>query len=68
MMAEKKKAIPMTKVETADQKLAVRRILKPDAYGVNYAACGNCGCRLVNVEERVRCKYCWNCGVPIIWK
>ena len=68
MMAEKKRAISITEVETADQKLAVRRILKPDAYGVNYAACGNCGCRLVNVEERVRCKYCWNCGVPIIWK
>lgn len=65
-MTEKKmKVLP---VETADVKLGVRRVLKPDAWGNKYAACGNCGCRIVNVEERVKCKFCWNCGVPIIWK
>ena len=55
-------------VETADLPLAVRRVLKPDAYGNNYAACGNCGARLVNVEERIKCRFCWCCGRPIIWK
>ena len=50
-MTEKKtKVLP---VETADVKLGVRRVLKPDAWGNKYAACGNCGCRIVNVEERV---------------
>lgn len=51
-MTEKKmKILP---VEMADVKLGVKRVLKPDAWGNKYAACGNCGCRLVNVEERVR--------------
>lgn len=58
----------ITPVETAEQKLGVMRVLKPDAYGNNYAACGNCGCRLVNVEERVKCRYCWYCGTPVRWK
>jgi len=55
-------------VETADLPLAVRRVLKQDAYGNKYAACGNCGARLVNVEERIRCRFCWCCGRPVIWK
>ena len=66
-MTEKK--TKLTDVETADQKLAVRRVLKQDACGVGmYAVCGNCGARLVNVEERIKCRYCWYCGRPIIWK
>lgn len=65
-MAEKK--AKFIAAETADQKLGVLRVLKPDAYGNNYAACGNCGCRLVNVEERVKCRYCWYCGVLVRWK
>ena len=64
-MADKKKVL---QVETADLPLAVRRVIKQDACGDNYTACGNCGCRLVNVEERVKCRYCWYCGRPIIWK
>ena len=65
-MTEKKtKVLP---VETADVKLGVKRVLRPDASGSMCAVCGKCGCRLVNVEERVKCKFCWNCGVPIIWK
>ena len=65
-MPEKKtKVMP---VETADQKLGVLRVLKPDAHGNIYAACGVCGCRLVNVEERIRCKYCWHCGTLVRWK
>ena len=55
-------------VETAEQKLGVMRVLKPDHLGNPYAACGNCGVRLVNVEERVKCRFCWYCGVPIRWK
>ena len=71
-MAEKKTKVytaepPEFMCETADQKFAVRRVLKPGADGM-YAACGKCGCRLVNVEERVRCKYCWNCGTPVRWR
>ena len=66
-MTEKK--TKLTAVETADQKLAVRRVLKPEADGIGrYAVCGNCGARLVNVEERIKCRYCWYCGRPIIWK
>ena len=65
-MTEKKtKVLP---VETADVKLGVRRVVKPDGSGINTAFCGNCGSRLVNVEERVKCRFCWYCGVPIIWK
>ena len=55
-------------VETAVNLPGVKRVLKPDHLGNMYAACGNCGCRLVNVEERVKCRFCWYCGVPIIWK
>ena len=65
-MAEKKakifKAEPAT-VEVADDHLLVRRKI---VNGV--AICGNCGVRLVNVEERIRCKFCWNCGKPILWR
>ena len=72
-MADKKTKVytvepPEYMCETADRKFAVRRVLKPDALGNNYAACRKCGCRLVNVEERIRCKYCWNCGTPVRWK
>ena len=55
-------------VETADQQIGVLRVLKPDNLGQMYAACGNCGCRLVNVEERVKCRYCWYCGRLVRWK
>ena len=65
-MSEKKQKI--VQAETADVKMGVKRVLKPDEYGQMYAACGNCGCRLVNVEERVKCIYCWHCGVKIVWK
>ena len=58
---------PVT-AETADQDLGVRRVLLLDAYGGRYAACGNCHVRLVNVEERVKCIYCWHCGKKVIWK
>ena len=68
MMADKKRPAQLTEAETADQRLAVRRVLKQDASGAMYAACGNCGCRLVNVEERIKCRFCWYCGRPVIWK
>lgn len=64
-MAEKKMGLP-GQVETADQKL-VKRVIKYYESGEKYAACGNCGVHLVNVEERIRCKYCWNCGVKVKW-
>ena len=72
-MAVKKKTeieIPEApvQVETADQDMGVRRVLKEYIGGGVYAACGNCGCRLVNVEERVKCRYCWNCGRKVLWK
>ena len=50
--------------ETADQDLGVRREIGPDGYAV----CGSCGARLVNVEERVKCRYCWYCGKKVRWK
>lgn len=67
-MADKKNKVytvepPEYMCETADRKFAVRRIVKDGA-----AVCGNCGVRLVNVEERIRCKYCWNCGTPVRWR
>jgi len=43
-------------------------VLKEYIGGGVYAACGNCGVRLVNVEERIKCKFCWNCGKRVIWK
>ena len=49
--------------ETADKKLIVRRKIGPDGYAI----CGICGVHLVNVEERIRCKYCWNCGTKVKW-
>ena len=54
----------LTPVETAEQKLSVMRKIGPDGYAI----CGKCGVHLVNVEERIRCKYCWNCGTPVRWK
>ena len=65
-MAEKKTKV--IQVETADLPLAVRRVIKTYESGERYAACGNCGVKLVNIEERVKCKFCWNCGRPVIWK
>jgi hypothetical protein len=32
------------------------------------AVCGKCGMRLVNVEERIKCRFCWFCGAPVKWK
>ena len=53
------------KVETAElQLLPVMKKIGPDGYAI----CGNCGVHLVNVEERIKCKYCWNCGRPVKWK
>ena len=66
-MAEKKTKISTEntlQVETADQKLSVRRQIGPDGYAI----CGKCGVHIVNVEERIRCKYCWNCGTLIKWR
>ena len=65
MMAKKtaENAAPC-EVETADQKLAIRRVINPNGEAI----CGNCGVRIVNVEERIRCKYCWNCGRKIKWQ
>ena len=61
----KKAEIPeMITAETADQKLAVLRRI--NQYGE--AVCGSCGAHLVNVEERIKCKFCWNCGKPVRWK
>ena len=51
-------------IETADKKLIVRR-RKIGKDG--YAICGVCGVHLVNVEERIKCKYCWNCGTKVMW-
>ena len=72
-MAEKKARMTAVEIpevpaaaETADE-IGVKRKIMLDAYGGRYAACGNCGCRLVNVEERVRCRYCWCCGKRVIW-
>ena len=56
-----KKAKP---VETADVPLQVLRVIGPDGY----ARCGHCGVRLVNVEERIKCRFCWYCGKPVKWK
>ena len=71
-MAKKQTAVEIPEVpaaiETADQELGVRRVLKEYIGGGVYAACGNCGVRLVNVEERIKCKFCWNCGKRVIWK
>ena len=62
MMAERKKVVP---VETAEQQLVpVRKTIGADGY----ARCGKCGVRIVNVEERIKCKFCWNCGTPVRWK
>ena len=64
-MAERKKASVVPEaVETADQKLAIRRVVTPNGEAV----CGKCGVRIINVEERIRCKFCWNCGTPVRWK
>ena len=61
-MIEKKK---VAQVETAElQLLPVMKKIGPDGYAI----CGNCGVHLVNVEERIKCKYCWNCGRPVKWK
>lgn len=51
-------------VETADVPLQVMRVIGPDGY----ARCGHCGVRLVNVEERIKCRFCWYCGKPVKWK
>ena len=71
-MATKKVSVEIPEspavVETADQQMGVRRVLLKDANGNMYAACGNCNVRLVNVEERVKCAYCWHCGKRVIWK
>ena len=51
-------------VETADQKLAVRRVINQKGEAV----CAHCGVHLVNIEKGIRCKFCWNCGAPVRWK
>ena len=58
-----KKTRPV-RVETADIPLQVLRVIGPDGY----ARCGSCGVRLVNVEERIKCRYCWYCGKQVKWK
>ena len=68
-MAVKKKTeieIPAAPVpvETADQDMGVRRVIRADGY----ACCGHCGSPLVNVMERVKCRYCWFCGRKVLWK
>ena len=71
-MATKKVTVEIPEVpavvETTDKKLPVRRVLKTYEGGGQVAACGKCGARLVNVEERIKCKFCWNCGTPVIWR
>lgn len=57
---EKKSKVEI--VETADQQL-VRRQIKE---GV--AVCGHCGKRLVNFDGTVKCRFCWFCGKPVLWK
>ena len=57
---EKKNKVEI--VETADQQL-VKRVIKE---GV--AVCGHCGKRLVNFEGTVKCRFCWFCGKPVLWR
>jgi len=59
-MAEKKSKVEI--VETADQQLVRRQIVN----GV--AVCGHCGKRLVDFDGRVKCRYCWFCGKPVLWR
>ena len=64
-MAEKKGNNPVFKahqVEVPENQMVRRKIVD----GV--ARCGNCGCRLVNVEARIKCRFCWYCGKAILWK
>ena len=65
-MADKRQKI--VEVETADQKMVASMPVMKKIGEDGYARCGSCGVRLVNVEERIRCKYCWNCGTPVRWK
>ena len=65
-MAEKKKKV--VEVETAEQKLVPSMPVLRKIGEDGYARCGSCGCRLVNVEERVKCRFCWYCGAPVRWK
>jgi len=59
-MAEKKaKVIP---VETAD--LAPVRVKIVD----KVAKCGNCNMSLVDIVTNRKCRFCWYCGKPILWK
>lgn len=61
-MAEKKVSPEI--VETADQKIAIRRVINPKGE----ATCGKCGKLIVNVEKNIRCNFCWNCGARVRWK
>ena len=67
-MAEKKAKVvnipgsPAIVIETADQ-APVRRAL---VNGV--AVCGKCGVRLVDFDGVHKCKFCWNCGKPVLWR
>jgi len=62
-MAEKKKPdYKLFPVEVPENQMVRRKIVN------GAAVCGNCGCRLVNVEERIRCRFCWYCGKAILWK
>jgi len=62
-MPKKAENVVQVEVETADQKL-IRRVINPKSEAV----CGRCGVRIVNVEKKIRCKYCWNCGGKIKWQ
>jgi hypothetical protein len=66
VMTDKKKVV---EVETAEQQLVpALRVIKTYPGGEKYAACAKCGVKLVNVEERIKCKFCWNCGTPVKWR
>ena len=59
-MTEKKKKVEI--VETADQEPVRKKIVD------GAAVCGNCGKPLVDFSGRVKCRYCWFCGKPVIWR
>lgn len=67
-MAEKKTNVkhvpgmPAIVIETADQEPVRKKIVD------GAAVCGNCGKPLVDFSGRVKCRYCWFCGKPVLWR
>lgn len=67
-MAEKKAKVvnipgsPANVIETADQ-APIRRVILDGA-----AVCGSCGKPLVDFSGRIKCRFCWYCGKPVLWR